>query len=67
MAAKVFVSINGDVKEVVKGAQYPKSALLFSPIEKSSNDYRRKKEKAYEETSASIEKMMQKLNKQFLT
>ncbi|KAA8997226.1 hypothetical protein F4V43_18220 [Paenibacillus spiritus] len=67
MAAKVFVSIDGDVKEAVKGARYPKNALVFSPIERPSGDYQRKKELAYEETSASIEKMMEKLNRRALS
>jgi hypothetical protein len=63
MADKVYVSVNGDVAEVVMGKPYPKDALFFFSIEKSPTDYRRQKDKAYEEVSASIEKMMEKISR----
>lgn len=63
MARKVYVSINGDVTDAVKGIRYPKHALIFSPIEKSPTDYRKQKDLAYEEVSSSLEKMMEKINK----
>lgn len=63
MARKIYVSVNGDVTEVVKGIEYPKHALIFSPIEKSPKDYRKQKESAYEEVTASLEKMIEKISK----
>ncbi|MBO9608942.1 MAG: hypothetical protein J7639_23505 [Paenibacillaceae bacterium] len=63
MAKKVFVSINGDVTEVVKGKHYPKNALIFAPIEKSPIDYSKQKDIAYEEASNSLEQMMKKIDK----
>ncbi|RAU99511.1 hypothetical protein [Paenibacillus sp. YN15] len=67
MAGKAYVSINGDVTEVVKGKQYPKHALIFSPIEKSPKDYRKQKELAYEEVSSSIERMIEKISNKSIT
>lgn len=67
MARKAYVSINGDVSEVVKGKQYPKHALIFSPIEMSPKDYRKQKEKAYEEVSSSIERMIEKIGNKPIT
>lgn len=67
MARKVYVSINGDVTEVVKGIQYPKHALIFSPVEKSPKDYRKQNEIAYEEVSTSLEKMIEKISSRTAT
>ncbi|MDF2936814.1 MAG: hypothetical protein K0Q90_2187 [Paenibacillaceae bacterium] len=67
MARKAYVSVNGDVTEAVKGKQYPKHALIFSPIEKSPKDYRTQKELAYEEVSSSIERMIEKIGNKPIT